>query len=52
MVLFKNSALAREVAIILTIKLMALFGIWYFFVHDHKVVRTPTTVTQHLFQER
>ncbi|WP_158596110.1 cytochrome oxidase putative small subunit CydP [Oleomonas cavernae] len=43
--------LRREIAVLLTIKLIALAGLWYFFFRPELKVRVdPPAVEQHLFE--
>ena len=46
----RRPMLRREIAVLLTIKLIALAGLWYFFFRPELKVRVdPPAVEQHLF---
>jgi multidrug resistance efflux pump len=42
--------LVRKLAVVIVIKLIAIFALWWLFVRDERVPVTPDTVVNHLWQ--
>jgi len=45
-----DAQLLRKLAVVIAIKLAAIFTLWWFFVRDERVPVAPDTVVEHLWQ--